>query len=49
MEFTGPLDFVATVFVLEDCVFAAPGLYYVQVICDQKLVCERSFLVIGEE
>jgi hypothetical protein len=47
LELTGPLDIVATVFVLEDCVFAGPGLYYVQAICDQKLVCERPLLIDG--
>src|SRR5438128_9221243 len=36
--FTGPLDFVPAIFRLEDCDFAGPGLYYVQVYCDQKLV-----------
>lgn len=49
VELTGPLDVVATVVLLEDCEFAAPGLYYVQAICDEKLVCERPLLVVREE
>jgi len=49
IQLTGPLDVVATVFVLEDCVFTAPGLYYVQAICDRKLVCERPLMVVRQE
>jgi hypothetical protein len=49
VECIGPLDVVPVFFVLEDCEFDAPGVYYVQVFCDQKLVCERPLLLLREE
>jgi hypothetical protein len=41
----GPLVVVPFRFTLEDCVFPAPGLYYVQAYCDRKLLCERILLL----
>ena len=49
INLTGPLDVVATVFTMEDCEWAGPGLYYVQSMCDDKLVCERPLLVTRVE
>jgi hypothetical protein len=48
VELLGPLTVLPVVFRLTDCEFATSGLYYVQVICDHKLVCERP-LVVQEE
>jgi hypothetical protein len=48
IELTGPLNIVPFIFLLEDCVFGGPGLYYVQVHCDGKLVCERSLFILRE-
>jgi hypothetical protein len=49
IELMDPLEVVPVIFLLEDCEFPAPGLYYAQAYCDQKLVCERSLLIVREE
>lgn len=44
----GPLVVLPIDFLLKNCSFPAPGLYYIQAYCDQKLVCERPlFLAEG--
>lgn len=49
VSFTGPLFYVHQSFRLYDCEFQAPGVYYVQVVFDGKLVGERAlYLSQGE-
>lgn len=44
-----PLTIVPVVFRFRNCGFPAPGVYYVQVICEGKLIGERPLhLVLGE-
>lgn len=44
----GPLVVVPFQFVLEDCEFPAPGLYYIQAYCERKLLCERILMLSQE-
>ena len=49
VAFTGPLDFLHVLFPFVDCPFARPGVYYVQVFFDEKLVGERAFHLLETE
>jgi hypothetical protein len=48
LDLQGSLVVLPVGFWLEDCRFGSPGLYYAQVYCDGKLVCERPFRVAEE-
>ena len=37
----GPMAIMPVVFRLRNCGFPAPGVYYVQVFCEGKLIAER--------
>jgi hypothetical protein len=45
IQLQGPLIVVPVTSWVEDCAFSGPGLYYAQVRCDGKLVCERPLRV----
>ena len=45
IEFRGPLDFIHLPWRLLDCTFPEPGLYYIQVFFDGKLIGERSLVL----
>jgi len=45
IEFRGPLEFVHVPWKVNDCTFREPGIYYVQVFFDGKLISERPLLV----
>lgn len=47
--FSGPLSPVTVVFRLRNCVFPAPGVYYVQLFHETKLIGERPLIVRLEE
>ncbi len=49
ITFTGPLDFYHVRFRFDDCVFPGPGVYYIQVTFDGKIVGERALQVIERE
>ncbi len=49
VTFTGPLDFLHLFFPFADCTFSGPGVYYVQVKFDGKIVGERALHLIEEE
>ena len=49
LQFHGPLEFIPVPWKLSDCTFPEPGVYYVQVYFDGKLINERPlFLQQGE-
>jgi len=49
IQFHGPLEFTHVPWRLFDCTFTQPGVYYVQVFFDGKLVNERTLLLqLGE-
>jgi hypothetical protein len=49
ISFEGPMSVVPVVFRLRNCGFPAPGVYYVQIYCESKLIGERPLhLVLGE-
>jgi hypothetical protein len=45
-EFQDPLSFSQVAFSLDACVYPRPGLYYVQVYHEGKLIGERSFRLL---
>jgi hypothetical protein len=45
IKFVDPTRVVPVHFRARNCVFPAPGLYYVQVFSDGKLICERPLQV----
>jgi hypothetical protein len=45
VDFSGPLTVVHSVFWFEDCIFPEPGLDYVQVLFENKLLLERPLLL----
>lgn len=45
IEFRGPLDFIHVSWWLLDCTFPEPGLYYIQIFFDGKLIGERSLVL----
>ena len=48
-RFDDPINVVPVHFRLVNCVFSSPGLYYVQVYCDSKLIGERPLLLREEK
>jgi hypothetical protein len=44
----GPMSVVPMVFRLRNCVFPAPGVYYVQVFHERKLIGERPLILQQE-
>ncbi len=46
VQLWGPLSVVAYWLRIQHCVFPAPGLYWFQVLLNQKLVAERRFHVV---
>jgi hypothetical protein len=49
VQFYGPLEVVLFVQRLPNCTFPAPGLYYVQVSLDGKLLMERMLWLVETE
>ena len=49
LQFHGPLDFIEVPWRLSDCTFPEPGVYYVQVFFDGKLINERPLLLQQNE
>jgi hypothetical protein len=49
LTFRGPTFIVPAVFRMRNCVFPAPGLYYVQVYNERKLITERPLRLLQEE
>jgi hypothetical protein len=45
LAFFGPLEVVPTAFWFENCIFAVPGIYYLQVHGQNKLLLERPLLL----
>lgn len=48
IAFRGPIDVVPVVYPIRDCVFPSPGLYYVQVFDDEKMIGERPLRLLEE-
>jgi len=46
ISFEGPATIVPVVFRLRNCGFPAPGVYYVQMFCDTKLIGERPLQLV---
>jgi hypothetical protein len=49
IAFEGPLSISPVVFRLRNCGFPAPGVYYVQVFWDSKLIGERLLHLVLED
>jgi hypothetical protein len=47
--FQEPTSVVPVLFLLLDCVFPSPGVYYVQVLHEGKVIGERSFQMRTED
>ena len=49
ISFQGPLAFMHVAWNIYDCVFPEPGVYYVQVFFDDKLIHERALFLYQTE
>jgi uncharacterized protein DUF6941 len=49
VSFKDPTLVVPVVFPVRNCVFAAPGVYFVEVLADNKVVGERRLHLLQEE
>jgi uncharacterized protein DUF6941 len=49
IQFHGPLEFIHVPWKLNDCTFPEPGVYYVQVHFDGKLISERPLFLLRSE
>jgi hypothetical protein len=49
ISFKGPLTIIPFKFRFQNCAFPAPGVYYVQIICENKLISERPLHVTEED
>jgi uncharacterized protein DUF6941 len=49
ITFKGPTVVVPVMFRVRNCVFPAPGLYYVQVFHEGKMIAERPLELLQEE
>ena len=49
ISFADPTLVVPVVFRLRNCVFPASGLYYVEILNENKLIGERRLLVVEQE
>ena len=49
IPFDGPLSFVMVRWRLEDCSFPEPGVYYIEIHFDGKLVSERALILAQDD